>query len=167
MERSFANIIFIVLAVVILIGRTVVQTKKKKAPPPKKPAAKSVPQKPKISVHFEDDKEPDYFRNKTPASVSKTGSKTQVTHAAQGSPAAQGSYAARSQKAALTKSLLFEKTPFNEPITAASDIPASKSQAVLTRGVSPERGIVNLNQLSPLKQAVVMAEILGPPKSLQ
>ena len=28
-----------------------------------------------------------------------------------------------------------------------------------------ERGLSNLNHLSPLKQAVVMAEILGPPKS--
>ena len=165
MERSFSNIIFIILAVVIFIGRTVVQAKKKKAPPPKKPAAKSVPQKPKISVHFEDDKEPDYFRNKTPARVSKTDTKTQVTHAAL---AAQGSHAARSQKAALTKSLVLEKFPFDEPIPAASGIPSFKNPAASTRAASPERGgFANLTQLSPLKQAVVMAEILGPPKSLQ
>jgi len=36
-----------------------------------------------------------------------------------------------------------------------------------TSSAEPVQGFLNLNKLSPMKQAVVMAEILGPPKGLQ
>jgi hypothetical protein len=36
-----------------------------------------------------------------------------------------------------------------------------------TPSAEPVQGFLNLNHLSPMKQAVVMAEILGPPKGMQ
>jgi hypothetical protein len=36
-----------------------------------------------------------------------------------------------------------------------------------TPSAEPAQGCLNLNHLSPMKQAVVMAEILGPPKGMQ
>jgi len=47
---------------------------------------------------------------------------------------------------------------------APKPLPVKKATAP---SAEPVQGFLNLNHLSPMKQAVVMAEILGPPKSLQ
>jgi len=47
---------------------------------------------------------------------------------------------------------------------APKPLPVVKAK---TPSAEPVQGFLNLNHLSLMKQAVVMAEILGPPKSLQ
>lgn len=150
MDSFFSNIGFIILAIVIFTGRAIIQARKKRNPPPKKPVAKRAPPKPKISVHFEDDKEPDYFRAKAPARVSR--------------PKA---VFAGPESTIFRESLATEKS-IGRPGQASFDNPYPKSQAIPAAGkASPEKGYARIGQLSPLKQAVIMAEILGPPKSLQ
>jgi len=43
-------------------------------------------------------------------------------------------------------------------------LPPSKAK---TPSVEPSHGFIYLNHLSPMKQAVVLAEILGPPKGME
>ena len=106
----------------------------------RKPPPKRPPQ-PHIRVHFEDDVDDEAARRKI------------VTKAARPVPA-------------------FES--FNQFVS-----PAAQEQVVYKKSVqekikppvpaaSPQNDFfVRLNKLSPLKQAVVMAEVLGPPKALQ
>jgi hypothetical protein len=50
-------------------------------------------------------------------------------------------------------------------IDSASKPPPSRKTK--TPSAEPVQGFLDLNHLSPMKQAVVMAEILGPPKGMQ
>jgi hypothetical protein len=56
---------------------------------------------------------------------------------------------------------------YSSPVLAKSvpePPPAAKAK---TLSVEPSHGFIYLNHLSPMKQAVVMAEILGPPKGME
>jgi hypothetical protein len=157
MEDLFSNAGFIIIAILVFIIRAIFTIKKKNAPPPGKPAdvqtAVEVKPKPKplISVHFEDDPE-DY---KGPSAAA----------------AAVKIYAPKTAKRRFDQPLF---SP--EPVAAVNFMPVSHVSAapgatvkVSSRAAAEEnKGFPhNLHKLSPLKQAVVMAEILGPPKGLQ
>ena len=123
-----SNVIFIIIAVVVLIGRTVFESKRKKKPPPPKE---------KIPVHFID--EEDHIPK---AAVKKTPKITPLFSAApDDSPF----------------------SPIKSSIRKKTDIPKSPAKTAI-----PERNnsLFNLDNLSPIQQAVVMAEILGPPKGM-
>ena len=143
MGDSFLNILFIVAIAVVFIGRTISAAQKKKEPPPKVT----------IPVHFEDDDdEPGYLKNLAEASVSEEVPKKSIAPKVP-------------RLVELKEEPLFSK--FQDIKT--SEAPPSKGGVVRTAAASEEQKSfpLNLNKLSPMKQAVVMAEILGPPKGLQ
>ena len=143
MFDSFSNIIFIFVALTIFIVRAIVQAKKKPEEPPP------------IPVHFEDE-EPEYFKN-THGSAAVTPPLAQAkTH---------------QTKAAL--SVLPLQTNISLPSVSAavktdgSKIPQAPGRPAGTVPAGQKDFTLNLNHLSPMKQAVVMAEILGTPKGMQ
>jgi len=145
MGDTFLNVLFIVVVAVVFIGRTILSAKKKKEPPPKVV----------IPVHFEDD-EPAYFKNKAANESPRT---TTAKPAIKKAPAL-----------ALPLSTITE-IPLSNQVQSARKTPdASQAKTGPVRVPVPtpeqQRFPLNLNHLSPLKQAVVMAEILGPPKGL-
>ena len=140
MFDSLFNLIIILIPLAIFIGRIVVQARNKHQPPPKAP-------QPYIPVHFEDDDDNnednyEYFK-KLAAQDPK--------------PAAQEGK---------TSSLLAPKAEEPSP-------PAGKPSPVSVKNAAPKAPSgqkdfsFKLAHLSALKQAVVMAEILGPPKGIR
>ena len=144
MGDTFLNILLIIAVIVVFIVRTISAAKKKKEPEPKE----------KIPVHFEDDEDPSYFKNKAAEEIIKTiEKKASVFEVIPISQTAEGPLPSQ-----------------NKNIKKASAAPSPKGGAGRTAAApeEPQKGFpYNLNKLSPLKQAVVMAEILGPPKGLQ
>ena len=145
MYRSIFNLVIILIPLAIFVGRIVVQARGKHSPPPK------------IPVHFEDDKDDeDYYAG---PKVSQEFAKTlpelrKKLHLKAGKKiaptmASTGSYSAESSTALMT----------GKP-TPGMTVPI---QAVQVERAFPQ----NVAQLSPLKQAVVMAEVLGPPIALR
>ena len=129
-ESLGSNVIFIVIAVVVLIGRVVFQAKKGKSPPPPKE---------KIPVHFIDEEE-DLPK---PRPVRKK------------------------PKAVPLFSTSLEDSPLS-PTKYSFQEAANLQQAPVKTAVPEKKDFsFNLNKLSPMQQAVVMAEILGPPKGMQ
>jgi len=149
-ESFSSNIIFIAIALAIFIGRTVAEAKKKKKAPP--PAAPRVP-----ALHFEEDDEEPTQRSigrKIAAPVTKAaGKKVSAKKQVPVSPAKPVNFP-----------LSAKMDTSSPPVTGGKTSPAKRN----TQTVSPgQTGFAfNLNHLSPLKQAVVMAEILGPPKGM-
>ena len=134
------NIVFILVIVVVFIGRAVIQAKK---PPPKPP---------EIPVHFEDDDEPESAMTRESAHGAKTTSP--VIHAAKTSQ-----NKSRLQTSLSPSTLTSGRAAVSKPSPAGTAGAGAVSQA--QGGVT-----LNLNHLSPMKQAVVMAEILGTPRGL-
>jgi len=133
------NIIIVLIPLAIFIGRIVLQAQAKRRPePPKK--------QPSIPVHFEDyDDEDD--RQFAPSAVSRQViSKQAINKAINNKGRADTS----------NPPLSLDSVPKPPPVVKAK-----------TPSAEPAQGFLNLNHLSPMKQAVVMAEILGPPKGLQ
>ena len=146
MFRSLFNLVFILIPIAIFVGRMVVQARGKNAPPPR------------IPVHFEDDKddEGDYEGPKAREEFAKTlpelrkklhakanaGKKTTPSMSSVNMRAAESSAAPKASMAGGT-------------------IPPA--QAAAGGSAFPK----NVAQLSPLKQAVIMAEVLGPPLALR
>ena len=168
MDGSLINIGFIVLALVIFIGRTIAKARKKQEEPPPQPH---------IPVHFEDEpvEEPEYFKGKGPAHGSTTApaKKSAVTMARQYQalkPLETYTPPALNTTLSSADSDLF-KPPAAARTTAKPRMaPAGAAMGIAGAGAVPpgQKGFpANLSRLSPLKQAVVMAEILGPPKGLQ
>jgi len=166
------NLVIVLVPLAIFIGRIVVAARKKIRPTPKTPAP--------VQVKKEDDDLPHWLRE--PAQAAKT-------------PAVQKNKASRKlfqplKKAGDLAALLDNSAPvsaapegrrLSEPAISDSDgsrrrapvMEAAARNAAAKTPLSNEKaapsgpGLFNLNRLSPLKQAVVMAEILGPPKGLQ
>ena len=136
MFDSIFNLIIISIPLAIFIGRLVSRSRNKRHPPPKPP-------QPYIPVHFEDDEDPDEFKY-----FDKKPEPAKSSPPPRYAPESHGPLTAGAQ---------------NRGISAR---PVRKTTA--TAPVSPRRESFsfNLNHLSPMKQAVVMAEILGPPKGL-
>ena len=139
----------------IIITRIVAQARRKHEPPPKKP-----PPQPYIPVHFEDDPDDsdddfEYFRNRLYDEPKPVPQK-----------APAGNFAAN---AARTQKTIAE--PFTPKPELSSFITPIKTFPVPPKAAMPvlheqKDFTLNLNHLSPLKQAVVMAEVLGKPKGM-
>ena len=158
---SLFNLVFILIPLAIIIVRTVTHARAKHVKPPP------------IPVHFEDDEDDEdesigelghwmaahapevFIPQSAPVVTAGKGQSPAQKQQKPGSLAAPGLVGMpsatghgggpKSPKGAAPKTI----QPPAKPIPA------------------PEPGLVNLNHLSPLKQAVVMAEVLGPPKALQ
>jgi len=100
------------------------------------------PAQPKIPVHFEDDE--NYFKRQLSAKQPPTRPHV---------PTPPPKLAALATNEALL------------PAAASGVKPAPGRQAAVPSG--HKDFALNLSHLSPLKQAVVMAEILGPPKAME
>jgi hypothetical protein len=123
----------------ILVGRAVAQARRKHGP------------QPKIPVHFEDD-EDDYEGPKASQEYVKEMAARRIPSKPRRNlaPAPAG---------------ISMATASSPPIKAGKGLPekAPPALAVPDRAAFPQ----NVARLSPLKQAVVMAEVLGPPKAFR
>jgi hypothetical protein len=96
---------------------------------------------PPIPVHFEDDDDED-DRQFAPTAVSRQAINKAIN--------------SKDRADTFNPLPLMDNAPKPPPVIKAK-----------TPSVEPVRGSLDLSHLSPIKQAVVMAEILGPPKGLQ
>jgi len=136
MFNSSVNIIFIIVLVLIFVVRTIAQAAKKKND-----------DEPPIPVHFEDD-EPEYSTARA------------AVHNAAASPLGQTALPSQNRRPAQAV-----RPPSIKPVAAPKASPAGQTMAGAP--AAEQKGFsLNLNHLSPMKQAVVMAEILGTPKGL-
>jgi len=160
MFDSFSNIIFIFILVAVFIGRTVAEARKKKAPPP--PAPK-VP-----ALHFEEKEEDEtleYFK--------KIAAQGKIGHGAVAAPqAVKTAGKTRKKQASALPAQAVNSSYITGGDTGSYEASGSKSSPA-KENVKPgvytpgqREFTLNLNHLSPMKQAVVMAEILGQPRGL-
>jgi len=56
---------------------------------------------------------------------------------------------------------------YNPPLSVDNAPKPPPPKKAKTHSAEPAQGFLNLNHLSPMKQAVVLAEILGPPKGIE
>jgi len=151
MFDSIFNLIIIFIPMAILIGRFVSRVRSRNNPPPKPP-------QPYIPVHFEDDDdESEYFaKPKAALEMRKEASRPKEVY-----PPASSLF-----KAPLEQNFIKSTIPaFDSPPRAA----APKTSVTARKAEAPQERkdfVLNLNHLSAMKQAVVMAEILGTPKGL-
>jgi hypothetical protein len=147
MFKSISDYIYLLIPVAIVIGRIVSGARRKKAPPPER----KIPQ-PYIPVHFEDDdNDSDYYDE--PGYLKESDSKSEKAK-----PEPQKTFAVP---------LFTTETAFSplEHSTAVKKIPLARETIVDSR--RQKEFAFNLNHLSPMQQAVVMAEILGQPKGMK
>ena len=138
MFDAVINLMIILIPVAIVIGRIVVNARNKRNPPPK-------PAQPRIPVHFEDDD--NYFKKKSPAKTPETKSRVQTSSASLATRVPNGAF---------------------PPAAVSGTKPASAPGRNVAAASSGQRDFsFNLSHLSALKQAVVLAEILGPPKGIR
>ena len=151
MFDNFSNLIFIAVALAVFIGRTVVEAKRKKAPPPEKP---KIP-----ALHFEGDDEEvvQYFRSDEAPPPPPPPPPPKVV--------------AKPKPKRTTPNL----TKFAPIAPKEVFLPSTADKAAAAKVIAPPvvgqtgldgLGRLNLSHLSPMKQAVVMAEILGQPKGM-
>ena len=146
MFGSSSNIIFILIFMAVMIARTIFEArKKKKAPPPP-------PQRPRVQpLHFEEKEEAAgalVTRSVTAAPAAKSAGKPRKKTA----PPAQVNNAASLAETA------------SQPVSVREPLQVIENRQTVSQG---QQGFaLNLSHLSPMKQAVVMAEILGQPKGL-
>jgi len=153
-------IIFIPLA--IIIGRFVLQARNKHKKPPPKP-----PPQPYIGVHFEDDVDDEPVVIKA-VKEEKRAFQVLESHELFGSQSlsdkpwlpAEQVLAPVFQPEKKFSGTPKEKIPLKKPAAEKKFTPPAETQ-------TEKDFFLKLNKLSPLKQAVVMSEILGPPKALQ
>ena len=144
MFDSIFNLIILLIPLSIFIGRVIVQARRKHAPPPVPPRIIPVEREEDIphwerAVRF---KAPDARAVPKPVKARKTQA---------------------ALKPLLQKEPLAAKADMSQPPFFAAKTPAVRADAgIVSRGTGP----VMMNHLSPLQQAVVMAEILGTPKGM-
>ena len=135
---SIFDSIFILIPVAIIIGRVVLKAAgSKKRNPPPKK-----PPQPHIPVHFVDDVDDEPVVKK----------------------------AVKKEKRVISPYVpdLSASQSFADALRAEKEAPVTeKKKAPLPAAQTQNDFFVRLNALSQLKQAVVMAEVLGPPKALQ
>ena len=100
------------------------------------------PAQPKIPVHFEDDE--NYFKRQLSAKPPETR-----------------------PRAPTPPPKLATLAPEAFPPAAASGVKPAPGRVAAAAPSGHRDFTLNLSHLSPLKQAVVMAEILGPPKAME
>ena len=176
MFDSLFNFVIILIPLAIFIGRFVVQARNKNAPKPPPP---------RIPVHFEDDEDDERGDSFAPHTLSHGAaeyfrglSHTQQTAAQKAAQPRRPSVAPGKLGESLNQqgpgnlaASLVAGPPYTAPSTATSGSLASGSPAAASpsSAAQPEQGnfFARLSQLSPMKQAVIMAEVLGPPKGEQ
>jgi len=145
---SLFNIIIIMIPLAIFIGRAVVQARSKHNPPP--PAPTPPP------IHFEEEEEEEYFH---------------AIHMRE----EQGHFHAAHLREApeppqkpLPAPAPVQKRPLGGemPSLGAAFSSLTPVQPVISPKI-PAEPVFNLAHLSQMQQAVVMAEVLGPPKASQ
>ena len=143
MFDSLFNFVIILIPLAIFIGRIVVQARNRRNPPPPPP---------QIPVHFVDDDEDE--GEFIPHTLSR------------GAPELRKTLPKKHE--ALTPSpVAAPRRDTAPPVSVAAASPKAPPTGRKTGAVSPGKSFpLNLNNLSPLKQAVVMAEILGTPKGM-
>ena len=154
MFESFSNLIFIAILIAISIGRMVMRTRRKTQQPPR-PAVSQIP-----PVHFENREEEEipeqghWVRNNI------------KEKAATATPAVRPRAKARQTNTVPTPSLASSALPSKVdggPLSSSvRPIPAPRR----TTGEGQTGFSLNISHLSPMKQAVIMAEILGPPRGM-
>ena len=145
MFRSLFNLVIILIPLAIFVGRIVMQARGKHAPPP-----------PRIPVHFEDDKDDEDNYQGPKASqeyVKSLADLRKKLHSKAGKKIAPSIVSTSSYSGESNASPKADMA--SGRVTPALAVPSEKS--------FPQ----NLARLSPLKQAVVMAEVLGPPIALR
>ena len=192
MFDSFINILFVIAAVGFFVIRTVVQAKKKQgeaeAPPPQ-------PHIPVHFEDDDDEDDPEYFRNKTPVQTPaptvpraprpvftpllEPVFKTALNPAPAVNPKPPSfGIEPRIDDATFAGARQAPETPEKSrgavPLAPAVGAPgtrmaaAAKSAAVAGTVRSGQKDFfLYLSRLPPMKQAVVMAEVLGTPKGMQ
>ena len=156
MFENFSNVIFIAVALAVFIGRTVSQARKNKEAKEQKKAAPPPPPSPKIqALHFEekDNDELGYFK-KAAAQPASKAVKPPVKASLKKQP-----------PSLLTKASTLKKDT-SPPVPSNIDKLFPVKGTARTLSSEQEGFSFNLDHLSPMKQAVIMAEILGPPKGL-
>jgi hypothetical protein len=136
MFDSIFDIMIVLIPLSIFIGRVIVQARNKHKP---RPTVKQPP----IPVHFEDYEDDEDGVTFAPSAVSKPVIKS--------------------------KDSLSAYTPLSSMESALKPPPATRAKAASAgsaQGARSTQGVLNLSHLSPIKQAVVMAEVLGPPKGM-
>ena len=129
--------LIVILIPVAIVIGRIVMGARNKRNPPPKPA------QPHIPVHFEDDNS--YFRNRLPAATPEAKPRTPTP-----------------------PPKLATLTPEPYPPAAAPGVKPTPGRPVAAATPSGHKDFtLSLSHLSPLKQAVVMAEILGPPKGME
>ena len=101
------------------------------------------PAQPRIPVHFEDDSD-NYFRKQLSTRQPETRPRAQTP-----------------------PSKLATLVPETFPPATGSGVKLASGKPVAVAPSGHKDFTLNLSHLSPLKQAVVMAEILGPPKGME
>jgi hypothetical protein len=140
MFDTVINLIIILIPAAIVVGRIVVGARNKRNPPP-------APAQPKIPVHFEDDE--NYFKRYIPAKVTPARKPETRPHVPTPPPK------------------LATRAPEAFPPAAGSGVTPLPARQAAAAPSGHKDFTLNLSHLSPLKQAVVMAEILGPPKAME
>ena len=145
MFDSIFNLVIILIPLSIFIGRAIVQARSKHAPPPK------------IPVHFEDEEEgfPGGEASEYMGREEHDFFPSALTRGATEHPKGQEAPPVAAKKRAPRVEL--------SPLTGV--MPAQKPPAPAGKALSP--GGLAINHLSPMQQAVVMAEVLGPPKGMK
>ena len=143
MFESIFNYVFILIPIAIFVGRIVTQAKAKRSPPPPRSA-------PRIPVHFEDDDDENSVKVIGKEALAKNTKLKEIF-----------------PKEIFPKEIFPKEVVPTEalpPVKAALEVPVARQPPSAKKQEKPG---LNLGNLSPLKQAVVMAEILGPPKAFQ
>jgi hypothetical protein len=142
---SIFNYFIILIPVAIFIGRIVVQARSKLENEHKRSP-------PVIPVHFEDEEDDAFEEPVKSVPMAYTGDARKIVQ----------SFEVSSKPAAVHRDINLSNRK--------DSYPASKTSSSVKENVPapPEckNFAVNLSRLSPMKQAVVMAEVLGPPKAL-
>ncbi|MCL2602274.1 MAG: hypothetical protein FWD91_05620 [Treponema sp.] len=156
MFENFSNVIFIAVALAIFLGRTIAQARKQRAEeekntaegasaePEYEPMARQKTRRTPLVLleEEEDDYIPGYLKKPSSVSPVKPPAKKQAAK-----PAAP-------------------KAPPPLPSPSFDELFPMKASAAARTSSAGQDFAFNLNHLSPLKQAVIMAEVLGPPKAL-
>jgi len=144
MFDSIFESIFIFIPVAIIIGRFILQARAKhKKPPPRRPDP----------IHFEENA--DRKKPKVKTNVKKKPRPVPSLF----SDRLSSSFPEDKAKAKVSVPKVKAAIKMPEPV---------KNEPVIMAEPHVEEGFFQkLNKLSPIKQAVIMAEVLGPPKALQ
>jgi hypothetical protein len=140
--ESVSNLIFILIPLAIFIGRIVVQAKNKREQPPQ------------IPVHFEDEEDSEYSEESPLVNAAQTQKRDVAVVPPKPTFSPTTQLIAGEDSGFHSKVQELYRTPKKVPAANVPVVPEEKSFAL------------NLNHLSPMKQAVVMAEILGSPKGM-